>query len=103
MASQSTQLFKTSKSVILLNEDKCWIGNFVLVQSSQYPNPVPAIARVVEIIQLVGSATDRQGAPDGVLLQEVEVLGMSQRLRMPHVLLLNSWKLIPYQVHWIIL
>jgi hypothetical protein len=44
---------------------------------------MPAIARVVEIIQLVGSAADHRGAPDGVLIQDVEVIGMSQRLRMP--------------------
>ena len=69
-----------------------------MIQSSQYPNPVPAIARVVEIIQLVGSAADRLGAPDGVLLQGVEVLGMSQHLRMPHVMLLDKWKLVQYQV-----
>jgi hypothetical protein len=95
--SQSTQLFKTSESVILENEDKCRIGDFVMVQSSQYANAVPAIAKVVEIIQLVGSAADRCGTPDGVLLQQVEVLGMSQRLRMPRVSLRPSWKVVPYQ------
>jgi hypothetical protein len=59
---------------------------------------MPAIARVVEIIQVVGSAADLRGAPDGVLLQDVGVVGMSQRLRMPRVLLLNRWKLVQYQV-----
>ena len=72
-----------------------------MVQSSQTPNSLPTIAKVVEIIQLVGSAADRRGAPDGVLLQRVEVLGMSQRLRMPRVLLQDSWKLVPFQVRMI--
>ena len=99
--SQPTQLFKTSESVFLVNEDKCRIGDFVMVQSSQYPNPVPSIARVVEIIQLVGSAADRRGVPDGVLIQRVEVLGISPRLRMPRVLLQDSWQLVQYQVCYI--
>ena len=74
-----------------------------MARSSQYPNSLPTIAKVVEIIQLVGSAADHRGTPDGVLLQEVEVLGMSQRLRMPRVLLLDRWKLVPFQVRSIIL
>ena len=96
--SESPQLFKTNESVVLENEDRCRVGDFVIAQSSQYPNHIPAIARVVEIIQLVGSAADLRGAPDGVLLQDVEVVGMSQRLRMPRVSLLNRWKLVQYQV-----
>ena len=72
-----------------------------MAQSSQNPIHMPAIARVVEIIQVVGSAADLRGVPDGVLLQDVEVVGMSQRLRMPRVLLLNRWKLVQYQVRWI--
>ena len=72
-----------------------------MAQSSQNPIHMPAIARVVEIIQVVGSAADLRGVPDGVLLQDVEVVGMSQRLRMPRVLLLNKWKLVQYQVRWI--
>jgi len=59
---------------------------------------MPSIARVVEIVQLVGSAADRQGIPDAVLLQQVEVLGMSPRLTMPRVLMQDSWKLVQYQV-----
>ena len=97
-ALQSTQLFKTSKSVILVNEDKCHIGNFVMVQSSPYPNSMPSIARVVEIVQLVRLAADHQGIPDAVLLQQVEVLGMSPHLMMLCVLMQDSWKLIQYQV-----
>jgi len=69
-----------------------------MVQSSQYPNPVPSIARVVEIIQLIGSAADHRGIPDGVLLQRVEVLGISPRLTMPRVLLQDSWQLVQHQV-----
>ena len=59
---------------------------------------MPSIARVVEIVQLVGSAADRQGIPDAILLQQVEVLGISSRLTMPRVLLQDSWKLVQYQV-----
>ena len=97
-ASQSTQLFKTSGSVFLVNEDKCCIGNFVMVQSLPYPNSMPSIARVVEIVQRVRLAADCQGIPDAVLLQQVEVLGMSPHLMMPCVLMQDSWKLIQYQV-----
>jgi hypothetical protein len=89
--------FKTCREFFLKNGDKCTIGQFVITQN---PNVVGStfVARVEEILQVVGSVADYSGFPDGVLLQSADVNRPAVEYHMPHIDLLNRWSFVRFEV-----
>jgi hypothetical protein len=93
----NTKQFKTCRELYLKNGDKCTIGQFVIVQN---PNAVGTtfLARVEEIMQIVGSIADYSHLLDGVLLQSADVNHPADKYRMPHIDLLNQWSFVCFEV-----
>jgi len=89
--------FKTCREVYLKNGDKCIVGQFVVAQNPHIPGAT-FIARVDEILQIVGSIADFSSLPDGVLLQSADVHRPSVTYHMPHVDLLNLWSFFSLDV-----
>ena len=59
---------------------------------------VTFIARVEEIVQVLGSVADYSRLPDGVLLQSADVNRPDEKYRMPHIDLLNQWSFVRFEV-----
>jgi hypothetical protein len=78
---EATRLFKTGKSVVIVNGDTCRPGQSVIVQGTHSWN----IARVEEILQEVGSDAYNQGKADALLVQTLDITGTSERLQMPQL------------------
>lgn len=89
--------FKTCHEVYLKNGDKCTIGQFVVAQNPHIPGAT-FVARVDEILQIVGSIADFSSLPDGVLLQSADVCRPSLTYQMPHIDLLNLWSFVSLDV-----
>ncbi|KAF8886594.1 hypothetical protein CPB84DRAFT_1749908 [Gymnopilus junonius] len=87
--------FKTAADVVLLNGDKCVVGQHVVIQPTA--SIAPSIAIVREIVQQVGSKCELQGEPDGILLQTAQVVGTSEKLEVPHLLAIDHWTFAPLQ------
>jgi hypothetical protein len=65
-------LYVTSTEVFLVNNDRCIIGQHVIVQQRLgHGFGQPFIAIVREIIQQVGSSNHDDGRADGLLLQSI--------------------------------
>jgi hypothetical protein len=81
----------------LQNGDKCEAGQFVIMK-----NPVllgaTLVARVEEILQVVGSVADFSGFPDYILVQAADVHRTAATYHMPHLDLANQWALTGFQV-----
>ena len=86
----TTRIFRTGKSVIILNGDTCRPGQSVIVQGNHSYN----IARVEEILQEIGSEAYNQGKADAVLVQTLDITGTSERLRMPQLTIANHYILM---------
>src|SRR5437879_2259482 len=89
------RLYGTCDYIYLYNGDKCTIGEHVLARHHRpheeiHPNPT-FIARIVEVIQQVGSPAHMQGWGDGILLQMVDLSGPNTKYQMPQLLLKNEW------------
>lgn len=81
----------------LVDGNKCTVGNHVIVRNPSAGSPT-SIARVVEILQIVGSVEDYSGLPSGVLLQGVDTNRTAAKYRMPHVDLTNDFSLVSFSV-----
>lgn len=86
----ATRLFKTGKSVVIVNGDTCRPGQSVIIQGNHSRN----IARVEEILQEVGSDAYNQGKADVLLVQTLDITGTSERLRMPQLSTANYYILM---------
>jgi hypothetical protein len=78
----------------LYNGDKCIIGQEI------HPNPT-FIARVVEVIQQIGSPAQIKGQPDGVLLQTIISSTPNNKYQMPQLSLKNEWSFVKPQVKFL--
>ena len=90
----ATRLFKTGKSVVILNGDICCPGQSVIIQGNNSRN----VARVEEILQEVGSTAYNQGKADALLIQTFDITGTSEHLRMPQLLAANHYILTRTEV-----
>ncbi|KAF8204045.1 hypothetical protein BJ912DRAFT_841196 [Pholiota molesta] len=101
-------LYVTNVSVVLLNGDRCTLGQHVIVQ--QHPlDPASSefrgyIGRVQEIIQQFGSINHQNGWPDGLLVQVLDcyhppfnesAIDNMSRISMPQLILRDEWNLVP--------
>jgi hypothetical protein len=93
---QSTR-YKTCCEVHLQNGDKCEVGQFVIAKA---PGQIgaTAVARVEEILQVVGSVADYAQMPNHILLQAVDMHRMAATYLMPSLDLNNNWALVTFQV-----
>jgi hypothetical protein len=86
----------------LYNGDKCIVGQHIIARHHHHPeeiHPSPTfIARVVEIIQQVGSPVYVQSQPDGILLQTVNSSAPNVKYQMPQLLLKDEWSFVRPQV-----
>ena len=80
-----SHVYITGTEVCLLNGDKCVVGQHVTVQSHG-PNMSTLIACLCEIIQQVGSQNHNNSKPDGLLLETIDSLSISQKedFTLPH-------------------
>jgi hypothetical protein len=85
----------------LYNGDKCIIGQHIIARRPEgiHPNPT-FIARVVEVIQQIGSPAQIKGQPDGILLQTIISSAPTQnnKYQMPQLFLKNEWSFVKPQV-----
>ena len=86
----------------LYNGDKCTVGQHIIARHHHHPaeiHPSPTfIARVVEIIQQVGSPAYMQSQPDGILLQTVNSSAPNAKYQMPRLFLQDKWSFVRPQV-----
>lgn len=94
-------LYVTSTQVILLNDDRCSIGQHVIVRRHLGDGLNPYfIACVREIIQQVGSPNYEDARkPNGILLETFEhVNNPGDRLPMPRLVPCEEWSFVPLNV-----
>jgi hypothetical protein len=90
----ATRLFKTGKSVVIVNGDTCRPGQVVVVKGNHSHN----LARLEEILQEVDSVAYNQGKADALLVQTLDITGTSERLRMPQLSTGNNYILMKTEV-----
>lgn len=90
----STRLFNTGKSVVILNGDTCQPGQSVIVRV----NNSHSIGCLEEILQEVGSEAYNRGEADALLIQTLDIIGTSERLRMPQLSTTNHYVLMKAKV-----
>lgn len=81
----------------LVNGDKCVVGQHVIARPPSGLG-MTIIARVVEILQIVGSVEDYSGQPSRVLLRGVDVVRPATKYRMPHIDLTNEFSMVRFTV-----
>jgi hypothetical protein len=96
---EATRLFKTGKSIVILNGDTCRPGQYIIIQGTG--NRSINIARLEEILQEVGSDAYNQGKADALLVQILDITGTSERLRMPQLSTANCYILMRTDVSMI--
>lgn len=91
--------FRTCRSIILMNGDKCTPGQWVLIHPQNTPHPL--VAQVMEIIQRKGSSAETKSFPDAILLQSGKVQGLSSGpYQMPAVQHDDAYLLLPIEVQF---
>ena len=92
--------FRTCRSMILMNGDKCTPGQWVLIHQQNAHHPL--VAQVKEIIQWKGSSAEMKSFPDAILLQSGKVQALSSGpYQMPSVQHDNAYLLLPIEVEFI--
>lgn len=72
-----TTQFKCCTKVILLNDNPCCPGDWVVIDNPYALNGGQKIGMILEILQIDGSATSFQSKPDFVSVQMAEIMGVS--------------------------
>ena len=90
----ATRLFKTGKSVVVLNGDTCRPGQSIIVQVNNSLN----VGYLEEILQEVGSDACNQGKADALLVHILDITGTSERLWMPQLSTTNRHVLLRTEV-----
>ena len=90
-------LYQTNDYLILQNCDMCKVGQHVIVRSQAIAHET-FVARVVEIIQKIGSQCFEAQQPDGVLIEVWDSSQACPKYQMPHLIPKYEWLLVPLEV-----
>ena len=82
-------------SCTLLNGDKCTLDSWVVAR--QRRNSL-SVARVVEILQLIGSESEFSRQPDLILLSLYNTGPLAETYRLPILIESRNFALSPYKV-----
>lgn len=96
------QRFRTVQEVLLQNGEWCntKAKSWVIYQETagDPPERISKLGRVLEVLQIIGSAAEVSGRANGVLIQSSRLGALHEEYRMPHADLSASYKLLPVSV-----
>ena len=92
-----TKKFVGFKSCFLQNNDKCQVGDWVLLRSVT-PSRSFSLGKVEEILQICGSSAELGRRPDFILLSMFSVAGTAEKYLMPRLVKTNASALVDYKV-----